>query len=352
MALASGDFVFVGDVGRPDLLETAAGAVGSMEPAARSLYRSIQADFRSLPEYLQVWPAHGAGSACGKSLGDIPTSTVGYELRHNPAIGAAADEGGFVRFILSGQPEPPPYFARMKRDNRRGPNLLGSLPVVTRLETDALHRLAGRRDLTVLDTRGRGAFFEGHLPGSILADLDYHFCTIAGSFVEEGARLFLIVDETRLDEAVRSLVRIGLDQIEGYATPASLETYGRAGGVLARTETVDMKTLERQRLTGDVLVLDVRGSAEFGIRHVPGALNIAHTRLLMHLADLPRDRTLLVHCASGSRSAASVSVLERYGFRAIQVNDLFTNYQAVDSGSPPSTTDPIGKPYSARSVTD
>ena len=128
IALASGDFVFVGDVGRPDLLERAAGMVGVMEPSARAQFASIQREFRGLPEFIQVWPAHGAGSACGKSLGDVPTSTVGYELRTNRSIHAAVDEQTFVDFILAGQPEPPLYFARMKRDNRRGPELLPALP--------------------------------------------------------------------------------------------------------------------------------------------------------------------------------------------------------------------------------
>ena len=128
IALASGDFVFVGDVGRPDLLERAAGMVGVMEPSARAQFCLHPARVPGLPEFLQVWPAHGAGSACGKSLGDVPTSTVGYELRTNRSIHAAADEQAFVDFILAGQPEPPLYFARMKRDNRRGPTLLAALP--------------------------------------------------------------------------------------------------------------------------------------------------------------------------------------------------------------------------------
>jgi hydroxyacylglutathione hydrolase len=327
LAIASGDFVFVGDVGRPDLLETAAGAVGAMEPAARSLYKSIQEDFRVLPEFLQIWPAHGAGSACGKALGDVPVSTVGYELRNNPSIRAASDEPGFVRFILSGQPEPPPYFVRMKRDNRLGPPVLGSLPRVARLESRDLGKIAGRRDVAVLDTRKREAFFEGHLPGSILADLDYQFCTIAGSYVEEETPIFLIVDDDRLDEAVRSLIRIGLDRIEGYATLETLAEWRRAGGATVGTERIDMQALESHRLAGDALILDVRGKAEYDAGHVPGATNIAHTRLLVRLSELPKHMSIVVHCRSGARSAAAVSLLERYGYRATQVDDLFENYR-------------------------
>ncbi len=123
MGIFTGDFVFVGSIGRPDLLEEAAGIMGTAEPGARDLYKSI-ARFKELPDYLQVWPAHGAGSACGKGLGAIPTSTVGYEKRFNPAL-QFNDEQEFVDYILSEQPEPPKYFAIMKRVNKEGPAILG-----------------------------------------------------------------------------------------------------------------------------------------------------------------------------------------------------------------------------------
>ncbi|MEZ5420053.1 MAG: MBL fold metallo-hydrolase, partial [Vicinamibacterales bacterium] len=180
VALASGDFVFVGDVGRPDLLERAAGVAGVMVPSARAQYASIRHEFQPLPEYIQVWPAHGAGSACGKSLGDVPISTVGYELRTNRSIRAASNEDEFVDFILAGQPEPPLYFARMKRDNRIGPPLMPALPEPARLDAAGVAALAGRREVAVLDTRPRATYFAGHLPGAILTELDYQFCSIAG----------------------------------------------------------------------------------------------------------------------------------------------------------------------------
>jgi hydroxyacylglutathione hydrolase len=120
IGMATGDFVFVGDLGRPDLLETAAGHAGAMEPSARRLFSTVK-KLGEIPDFVQIWPAHGAGSACGKALGAVPMSTVGYEKRFNPAIQAAATEQGFVDFILTGQPEPPMYFANMKRDNKVGP---------------------------------------------------------------------------------------------------------------------------------------------------------------------------------------------------------------------------------------
>jgi hydroxyacylglutathione hydrolase len=330
IALASGDFVFVGDVGRPDLLERAAGMVGVMEPSARAQFASIQREFRGLPEFLQVWPAHGAGSACGKSLGDVPTSTVGYELRTNASIHAAVDEQTFVDFILAGQPEPPLYFARMKRDNRRGPELLSALPSPALLHVADLAALENRHDVAVLDTRTRAAFFEGHLAGSLLTELDYQFCSIAGSYVGEGTPIYLVVDEARLDEAIRALIRVGLDHVVGYVTPETLADHGRQGGSLARIRTIGMAQLEGQRALGRARVLDVRGAAEFEAGHVPGALHVPHTRIAVAVNTLPADKPYLVYCNSGARAAAAVSMLQRFGLNAIDVNDNFANYRRAD----------------------
>lgn len=327
VALATGDFVFVGDVGRPDLLERAAGVAGVMVPSARSQYASIQQQFRPLPEFLQVWPAHGAGSACGKSLGDVPMSTVGYELRTNRSIKAASDEQTFVDFILAGQPEPPLYFARMKRDNKLGPALMPALPSPLRLDVDGVRAMAGRSDVVVLDTRPRQAYFAGHLPGAILAELDFQFNSIAGSYVEPGTPIVLVVDDLHLDAAVRGLIRVGLDDIVSYVPPSVLESYGRSGGTLVRTETIDMATMEARRVAGEGQVLDVRGGAEFEVEHVPGAIHVAHTRVPLQVDALPADRPLLVHCASGGRAAAVVSLLERHGRHAVHVNDAFAHYR-------------------------
>jgi hydroxyacylglutathione hydrolase len=330
IALASGDFVFVGDVGRPDLLERAAGMVGVMEPSARAQFASIQREFRGLPEFLQVWPAHGAGSVCGKSLGDVPTSTVGYELRTNRSIQAAVDEQTFVDFILAGQPEPPLYFARMKRDNRRGPQLLPALPAPLRLGVSDLAALESRREIAVLDTRARDAFFEGHLAGALLTELDYQFCSIAGSYVAEDTPIYLVVDDPGVNEAVRALIRVGLDRVVGYFTPETLADYGRQGGSLRRTATIDMAGMEERRVRGDAHVLDVRGAAEFEAGHVPDALHVPHTRLGINVDSLPVDKPLLVYCNSGARAAAAVAMLARLGFNAVDVNDNFANYRRAE----------------------
>ncbi|WP_434479017.1 MBL fold metallo-hydrolase [Gemmatimonas sp.] len=326
ISMITGDFVFVGDVGRPDLLESAAGVTGTMEPGARQLYQSVES-FKRLPEYLQVWPAHGAGSACGKSLGDVPGSTIGYELRTNPSIRAATSEAHFVAFILSGQPEPPVYFARMKRENRAGPTVLGRVPSPVHLDRPTLASLAGRTDVALFDTRGRTAFLASHMPASILAEIDYQLVNIVGSYIEERVPVYLVVGEDRLDEAVRALIRIGVDDIRGYVTPMDVEAYAANGGAMASIPSIDMAALEQRRLAGGVTILDVRGRVDFDHFHVPDAINVAHTRLLVRLADVPTAYPVLVHCNSGARSAHAASLLQRHGYDVTNVADAMANYR-------------------------
>ena len=259
LGLLSGDFVFVGDVGRPDLLETAAGQVGSTEPGARALFQSLKR-FRELNPSVQVWPAHGAGSACGKSLGAVPMSTVGYELMANRAIAAASDPDVFVAYILEGQPEPPLYFARMKRDNRVGPAVLGGIPEPKRVPPNKLADLAGATGVAVLDTRSWDEYRHAHLPGALFAPLTNAFTTIAGSYVPEKMPVILIVPETRVREAVVDLIHVGLDHIAGYATPDMFAEYAHKGKTAAIAE-IAASEIEREVNDGAFL-LDVRRAAE------------------------------------------------------------------------------------------
>jgi hydroxyacylglutathione hydrolase len=331
IALATGDFVFVGDLGRPDLLETAAGMVGTMEEGARVLYGSVERFKATMPEFLQVWPAHGAGSACGKALGDIPLSTVGYELRNNASIQASGSEDEFVDFILSGQPEPPMYFARMKRDNKMGPPVLGdALPQPEELSADALAAFAGRTDVAVVDTRtDRAAFMDAHLPGALYAPLDKTFPTVTGSYIEEDTPIVLIIEADRVEEAVRDLVRIGLDDVTAFATPATLaEVDG-----LAATETVTFADVPE-----DARVLDVRGLTEYEAGHVAGADNIAHTRLYVRKDEVEHgDAPLYVHCKSGARAAVATALLEREGHAVRYVNDAVGNADLVTADAASAT---------------
>lgn len=317
MGIASGDFVFVGDVGRPDLLETAAGQVGTKEAAARMLCEAI-ARFKELPDYLQVWPGHGSGSACGKALGSVPQSTVGYERRFNAAVTAANDEATFVESILYGQPEPPLYFARMKTENRDGPALLGKVPNPKVMSAERVREMVNEEN-AVLDTRPWPKFMEGHLPGALFTPLNTAFPTLAGSYVRPRTPIYLIVEKNRLTEAVIDLIHVGLDQISGYVTPEALEDYRVMGGTLKKSKFMTMTQLNHHLRDPKVQLLDVRNPDEYESGHLPNAINIAHTRLLAYLDEMPRDKKLMVHCLSGERSTYATAMLESHGFDATQL---------------------------------
>lgn len=325
MGILSGDFVFVGDVGRPDLLETAAGMEGVMEDSAREMFRSLQI-FKDMPEYWQVWPGHGAGSACGKALGAIPESTVGYEQRFNNSLKAASSEQNFVKYILEGQPEPPLYFARMKRDNRKGPKVLGDLPQPKNMTVAQMIGEVRISQAVILDTRERTEFMGGHIQGSLLSPLNKAFNTVAGSYITENEKIFLIVDEDKVEEAVKDLIRIGLDKVAGYATPDQLKTFEEDGGELFATETIDFEAAETYLNDDEGYLLDVRTSSEFEEGHLPGALNIAHTRLLDRMGEVPVDKPVMVSCQSGARAAAASALLESNDFVVKYVDDMIEEW--------------------------
>lgn len=325
MGIATGDFIFVGDVGRPDLLESAAGMEDVMEPSARTLFGSVE-EFKKMPEYMQIWPGHGAGSACGKALGAIPESTVGYELRYNNSLKSASSEDSFVNFILEGQPEPPLYFARMKRDNKIGPALIGGLPQPKRLTLNELRGMIGENEGVFLDTREKEEYSGGHLPGSLLSPLNKQFNTVAGSYITEEDQIYLVVSEHRLTEAVRDLYRIGLDNVIGYVTPRDILMYKDQGGEMEKLEVLSFEDAEN--LGSDELLLDVRKASEYEESHINGAANFAHTRLLPNKDKIPADKKLYVHCMSGGRSAVASAFLKSEGFDVALIDDNFENYMS------------------------
>ncbi len=319
IGIATGDFVFVGDLGRPDLLESAAGMVGVKEGFARQLNKSAE-KFLELPDFLQIWPAHGAGSACGKALGAVPTSTVGYEKRFNASLAHAGDEKRFVEFILSDQPAPPLYFARMKQQNRDGVPLLGKVPAPRRLSTDDLSALDGQR-VAIVDTRPWGAFRDGHLPGSLWSPTNVQFPMVTGSYIEPSEEIVLVCEEHLVDELTRVLVRIGLDRVIGWAQPADVVAVGSL-------ETVPEMTAEefKQRV-GEHHVLDVRADHEHAAGSIAGARNIAHTRLAPRVEELPEGKPIMVHCRSGVRSAAAAAYLRRKGYDVTNLEGGFVAWE-------------------------
>jgi hydroxyacylglutathione hydrolase len=325
MVFLTGDFLFVGDVGRPDLLESAAGQAGVMEPSARTLYASLRS-MASIADHVQVLPAHGAGSACGKALGAVPISVMGYERRFNAPFREALDgpEDRFVESILSGQPEPPLYFSRMKRDNRLGPALLaeGRLPMPRRIGVAELVERMGSS--AILDLRAdRAAFAERHVRGSLFAPLAGGVLSVvAGCYVKEGRPIVLVVEsDSAVDEAVRQLVRIGLDRVEAWI-PVQEALHDAA-------VTQAYPRISSQDLPAGAVVLDVRGAGEFAAGHVAGAVHIAHTRLAEQLREVPEGKPLYIHCAGGGRAAVAAAYLASLGREVVHVDGLFGEIPAL-----------------------
>jgi hydroxyacylglutathione hydrolase len=317
MGILTGDFVFVGDVGRPDLLERAAHMAGTMEAGARTLYQSLTR-FKALPDWLQVWPGHGAGSACGKSLGAVPSSTVGYEKRFNWGL-ADMSEAAFVAAVLAGQPEPPTYFAEMKRINRAGPTILGEERVVAAMSAEDLAPII-MAGATVIDTRTAAAYAAGLVPGTINIPLNRSFNTWAGWITPFDTDFFLIVDDddpTAARRALHELAMIGLDRVGGIFERGTVDAFAQSGKKLGTVPQMTVTELETALARDDVGLVDVRGAAEWDAGHIAGAKHIPLGELRARLRELPPTRPLVVQCQSGARSSIALSLLSATGVSAL-----------------------------------
>ncbi|PHQ33920.1 MBL fold metallo-hydrolase [Rhodopirellula bahusiensis] len=326
MGIFTGDFVFVGSIGRPDLLEEAAGLQGTAEPGARDLFHSAER-FKSMPEYLQVWPAHGAGSACGKGLGAIPSSTVGYEKRFNPAL-QFNDEEQFVKYILADQPEAPKYFAVMKRVNKEGPKILGAGHHHSMLDVAKLS--AAVDSGTVIDLTPAPEFAKGHVPGSINIPIGM-LAAWAGWLVDYDRPTHLICKPEQLEEAARVLHKIGVEEIVGAFDTDDVRNSGLANEVYPTGTPADLSyAIESE----DVQLIDVRSSDEWNEGHIEQAKHLFLGRLPKTIEQLPSDKKIVVQCRSGARSAIAASVLQACGIK--DVINLTGGYTAWKSEGLPS----------------
>jgi hydroxyacylglutathione hydrolase len=326
IALATGDFLFMGDVGRPDLLESAAGVKNVMEPSARTLRASLAERLAPYGDYLQILPAHGAGSACGKSLGAVPVTTLGYERRFNPPLRLAlTDAEGFVKDILQGQPDPPLYFATMKRVNRDGISVTGGVPKVRKLETSEFRPLLADTSVAILDARdNKDAFHRAHAPRSISAPLHSpFFSNSAGSFLSEKEKFVLLVENSHDAElAARQLYRIGIDGLVGWF---SLDEATSGGMLAAKTDVRDVASFDPKSIGAEGVVVDVRTTAEYKAGHLAEALSLPYTRIREHVAAIPNGKRLYVHCASGKRASLASSFLASRGFDVVYLDGNFAS---------------------------
>lgn len=310
--ILTGDFVFVGDLGRPDLLD-AAGEQGTARRMARSLFDSLTSVFTELPENVTLWPGHGAGSSCGKGMSSISVSSVGYERRNAwwADYVSKQDFDGFVEELLDGQPEVPTYYPRMKFGNRDGFEYLGRVDIPDRLMPKTLAELH-EDGAQFIDMRDLDEFGEGHVKGALNMQLD-SVAEFAGWFIDADEKVVLIGTEDQADCASRQLARIAVDRIAGWATQEDTSEVPQASN-----DVIGVQEARLAYKAGRATVLDVRADDEWDEGHIEGATHIHYGKLTERLDEVPAQ-PVIVHCASGTRATMAASYLQSKGIADVHV---------------------------------
>jgi hydroxyacylglutathione hydrolase len=307
----TGDTLFIGDVGRPDLV----GSRGhTAEEMAGMLYDSLHSKLLRLGDDVLVYPAHGAGSLCGRNLSSETVSTIGEQRRTNYALRPMPREE-FVRMMTTDLPEVPSYFPRDVEINRDGAPALGSHPRPPALSPAEVQALAAQ-GATVLDVRPAAPFGTGHVPGSLNVGLGGTFASWCGSLVDAVRPLVIVAEDPGgVEEAVTRLARVGIENVAGFLD-GGIAAWDQAGLPLGRVPQVPVDELSawiREKAPGALQIVDVRRAGEYGQAHVPGAVNIPLDRLAAGASVLKTDLPTAVLCAGGYRSSAATSILQRLG---------------------------------------
>jgi hydroxyacylglutathione hydrolase len=309
----TGDTLFIGDVGRPDL---AGGRGLSPETMAGMLYDSLHEKLLKLDDAVEVYPAHGAGSLCGRNISKETSSTIGEQRRTNYAL-RPMPRADFVKLMTVDLPEVPAYFPADVQKNREGAPALGDRARPPALGPAQVRALGA--GALVLDVRSAAAFGTGHVPGSINVGLSGQFASWAGTLLPADARLVIVAeDEEQVDEAALRLSRVGLENVAGYLE-GGVAAWDRAGMPLATVPQITVDELRALLEENAALqVVDVRRPPEYAAGHVPRALARPLDRLDREIADLDPAKLTAVVCAGGYRSSAGTSLLQRHGFRDLR----------------------------------
>ena len=308
----TGDFLFVGDVGRPDLLGDKA-----KQELAHELYQSVFERITSLPDTTEIFPAHGAGSLCGKAIGSRRSSTLGYERLYNGALKRKPEEQ-WVHDLLEDMPLSPPYFKRMKRVNKDGPAIIGpELPGLKRWKAKKVQEHVCDKCL-VVDVRSKEAFAASHIPDAINIPFGSNLPTWAGWVLPYDRPILLVPEQpSQVEEVVTHLLRVGFDDVQGYME-GGMDAWETAGYPLARLDTLSVHDLGKKlQRGGGLTVLDVRTDKEWEDGHIDGAIHIHGGTLQERVGEVPKDRPVAVVCGSGYRASIASSFLQRDGFESV-----------------------------------
>jgi hydroxyacylglutathione hydrolase len=319
-----GDTLFVGDVGRPDLFPDIA------QELAGKLYHSLRDKLLKLPDYVEVYPAHGAGSLCGRAMGAKWRSTIGYERNFNSAL-QIKDKSEFIKSLTEDMPPAPDHFSRCSDINRQGPARLADLPIMEELSAVQFKERMGDPKMVVLDTRGYHAFASQHIAGAWHLDLNGNFPTFAGWVLPTDKDILLVSDDYKKAlEANTWAHRVGVDRIVGYLD-GGMVSWAAAGLRTSHIELISAEDLQ-DMITGDAnfVLLDIRAPLEYEDNHIDGAINIPVADLRTRHNELDKNKTTVLICSSGNRSSLGASILKQHGFKDIyNVAGGMTGYSAA-----------------------
>jgi len=331
-AIFTGDTLFLGDVGRPDLAQK--GADMTQEDLAGILFDSLRNKIMTLPDNVIVYPGHGAGSACGKNMSSETVGSLGDQKANNYALRADMTKSEFVDEVTDGLLPPPAYFPHNVKLNKEG-----SAPIDRVLEQgtralspEAFETAANETGALILDVRDKAAFIGAHVPRSIFIGLDGNFAPWVGTMIVDTAQPILLVCEAALvTEAVTRLTRVGFDHVLGYLEGGVI-AWRDGGREVDQITSVTAEAFARQMQQGDAKVIDVRKPGEFGSEHVVDAESVPLAALNGHLAEIPKDAPFFLHCKSGYRSLIAGSILKARGYHnGIDVNGGFDAIQKTDT---------------------
>ncbi len=313
--IITGDTLFIGDVGRPDLAQHVVSEL-TEEKLAGHLFDSLRNKIMTLPDHLIVYPNHGAGSACGKMMSKETTDTLGHQKKVNYALRADMTKEEFIEELLTGLNTPPGYFPQNVLMNIKGYESLDT--VIERgenpLSPDAFEAAANETDALMLDTRDAEDFAKGHVPNSINIGLEGNFAQWVGEMIPDvKQQILLITYPDKEEEAITRLSRVGYDKTIGFLK-GGFDQWKKNGKEYESLERVTAAELQKEYKTSEPLVIDVRKKSEYDSEHVIGAINVPLNEINSHLAQFPKDKPFVLHCGSGYRSMIAASMLQQRGW--------------------------------------
>lgn len=335
-SLFTGDTLFIGDVGRPDLAQKAAHM--TQEELAATLYKSLRTKVMTLADDVVVYPAHGAGSACGKKMSKETVSTIGEQKQFNYALRANMTEEEFVKEVTDGLMPPPVYFPQNVAMNKQGYDSINEVMkrAMRSLTPNEFESVANETDVVMLDTRNADVFRKAFIPNSINIGLDGQFAPWVGALIPDVKQeILLITDPGKEEETVTRLARVGYDYVVGYLN-GGIEAWQAAGKEVDKIKRISAEEFEKEVSINKDVVVDVRKPGEYEAEHLENAVSIPLDFINEQLASYPKDKHFYMHCAGGYRSMIAASILKSRGYD--NFTEIAGGFNAISKTSLPKTS--------------